>query len=86
MISPAQRQRAERINKLKSIFETAHAKDVTISEKKLKSELFQRWGCTERLVDEYLRVLLNSEFIRKTDDMLYLNKDYNASDFFQEIL
>ena len=60
--------------------------DVVIDKQKLISEICSSFGCTRKKAAEYIRELLDSEFIIETEEGLRLKQEYKLTAAEQEMI
>ena len=75
----AQRQRLEIINKLKSTFVEASARNLAIDENALISEICSTYGSTIRKAKEYIANLIFSGFIQRKEFGLVLSEKFKPT-------
>jgi hypothetical protein len=76
----AQQQRLILLDRIKNIFVNLDKKDYGMPENKMISFIKTEFGVTEKKAKEYIKDLLDINFIRKDDLGLWLNKKINTAE------
>lgn len=77
-------ERLNRINFIKNTFIRADEKNMGIMSKFIINEMILEWGIRKEKAQEYIDLLIDSNFIELKEGILYLKKDKNKE--FQSLI